>query len=212
MITVKDLYDHDFYSSILQKHFSSNKMVRENGILPVNDEILHCLAEKAYNVAKMFFNASDESFAVGIESDAELVKTFKEENKIDETFYVFCGSRNAFAETFELDKYSPSVAQLIIAGYEMMQSIKYFGPGKGSFVVLKPFTKINKTMFDATIASRSDFYNNPKNQKHILKIYQQDCSYYYDYIQQLEAENNHLNEKLKEASYKQFIQSQMTWS
>lgn len=220
MIVVQDLYDHDRFESILKTHFGAEKMTKENNVIPVTDELLYCLSEKNYNTAKVLFNATltvmlgfgDVSEIVKPKLDKEVVQEFKRNNDIDDNFYVFAGSRNSFAEIFELEKYSPSVAQFIIAGYEIMKSMKFVGPGKGSFAILKPFTNIPKSMFEATVASRADFYNNPKNQKHIIKTYQQDCAYYVDYIAKLQEENKYLNLQLQESAYKQYLQSQMTWS
>ena len=220
MIVVQDLYNYDNFESILKAHFSAEKMTKENNIIPATDEILYCLAEKNYNTAKVMFNNTvtamhgfgDISEIVKPKIDKDVVQQFKRDNDIDDNFYVFSGSRNAFAETFQLETYSPSVAQFIIAGYEIIKSIKFIGPGKGCFVILKPFTQMPKSMFEATVASRADFYNNPKNQKHIIRTYQQDCTYYVDYISKLQEENKYLNLQLQEAAYKQYLQSQMTWS
>jgi hypothetical protein len=220
MIVVQDLYDHDRFESILKTHFGAEKMTKENNIIPATDELLYCLAEKNYNIAKVMFNNTatvmhgfgDDSNIVEVKPDKNVVQEFKRNNDIDDNFYVFSGSRNSFAEVFELEKYSPSVAQFIIAGYEIMKSVKFVGPGKGCFAILKPFTNIPKSVFEATVASRADFYNNPKNQKHIIKTYQQDCAYYVDYIAKLQEENKYLNLQLQESAYKQYLQSQMTWS
>ena len=146
------------------------------------------------------------------EIDPDLVTQYKEQNKIEDDFYVFSGSKSAFASTLGLHNLSPSVNQLIITVYEMLNSIKFLGSGKGSLVLIKPLSDLGLDFFKSVVASRIDFYNNPKNLKYVHKILQQDCAYYKDVINSCEKENLQLKSSIKQLNHEQYLSTQMTWS
>lgn len=219
MITVESLYDYENFDSVLKQHFTAEQITVQNNILQLNDVIIYHLACKNYTVVKSIFdvmltNEDKDSIELspGITAiEPEIVEQFKTENNITNDYYVFCGSRTAFAEVVGLNVYSPSINQFIVAVYETMSSIKFIGPGRGSFVIFKPILSISKDVFNGIVASRKDFFINAKNAKHLVRILEQDCDYYVEVINNLLDQNKQLKLQLDQAERKQYMTTQMTW-
>jgi hypothetical protein len=219
MIVVESLYDYENFNSILKRILTEDKINIQNNVLPINDIISYHISCKNFAVVKSIFevmsnkeNNSIVELSPGITViDHDMVKNFITTNKITNDHYVFCGSRAAFAETFGLNVYSPSVNQFIVAAYETMSCIKFVGPGRGSFVIFKPILDISRDIFDGIVASRKDFFSNPKNFKYILRLLEQDIKYYTQVIEGLVDQNKQFKLQLEYAEKKQYMTTQMTW-
>ena len=215
MITVDQLYDYDNFKNLLNQYFPLEKFAIENNVVRLNDSIISCLAEEKFLSAKEIItsivSSTDSSVQSLFEIDQKLVDEFKQEIKVENDFYIFSGSKTAFAYAFNLHQLSPSVNQFIIAAYEMLNSIKFVGSGKGVFVILKPISDLTLEFFNSIVASRIDFYNNSKNLKHTFKILQQDALHYQGVIVSLEKQNAELNSLIKKLNYDQYLSTQMTW-
>jgi len=61
------------------------------------------------------------------------------------------------------------------------------------------------------VASRKDFFSNPKNSKYIIKVLEQDSDYYLNIIKQISEENMKLQDRIKNAEYQNYLSTQMTW-
>lgn len=219
MITVESLYDYENFDLLLKRHFTIEQIKAQTNILLLNDTIAYHLASKNYTTVKSIFDvmaSSEDKDSVELSPgitviDPEVVDQFKKENNVDNNYYVFCGSRLAFAETFGLNVYSPSINQFIVAVYETMNCIKFVGPGRGSFVIFKPISEISKDIFNGIVASRKDFFINAKNAKHLIRILEQDSEYYIEMINNLVEQNKQLKIQIEQAEKKQYMTTQMTW-
>lgn len=219
MITVESLYKYENFDLLLKRHFTTEQIESQSNILLLSDTIAYHLSSKNYTIVKSIFDvmasSEDKDFvelSPGITAiDSEVVEHFKKENNVDNDYYVFCGSRLAFAEAFGLNVYSPSVNQFIVAVYETMNCIKFIGPGRGNFVIFKPILEISKDIFNGIVASRKDFFINAKNAKHLVRILEQDCEYYVEIINNMVEQNKQLKLQIEQAEKKQYMTTQMTW-
>lgn len=219
MITVESLYDYENFDSISKRIFTEDRITIENNVLPINDTISYHLSCKNFTIVKSIFEVMSNKghgdvveLSPGITAiDPEVVKNFNTTNNITSDHYVFCGSRMAFAQSFGLNAYSASINQFIVAVYETMNCLKFIGPGKGSFVIFKPISEISQDIFSGIVASRKDFFINPKNSKHLIRLLEQDVQYYNQVIEDLVHQNKELKLKLEYAEKKQYMTTQMTW-
>lgn len=219
MITVESLYKYENFDSVLKRHFTNEQIEAQSNVLLLNDTIAYHLASKNYTIVKSIFDVMASSqdkdsveLSPGITTiEPEVIEQFKKENNVDNDYYVFCGSRLAFAEAFGLNAYSPSINQFIVAVYETMNCIKFIGPGRGNFVIFKPISEISKDIFNGIVASRKDFFINAKNSKHLVRILEQDCEYYVEMIDNIIEQNKQLKLQIEQAERKQYMTTQMTW-
>lgn len=219
MITVESLYKYENFDSVLKRHFTNEQIQAQSNVLLLNDTIAYHLASKNYTIVKSIFDVMASSqdkdsveLSPGITTiEPEVIEQFKKENNVDNDYYVFCGSRLAFAEAFGLNAYSPSINQFIVAVYETMNCIKFIGPGRGNFVIFKPISEISKDIFNGIVASRKDFFINAKNSKHLVRILEQDCEYYVEMIDNIIEQNKQLKLQIEQAERKQYMTTQMTW-
>lgn len=220
MITIESLYDYNNFKMLLDRHFTAEQMAIENNVIPLTDNIIYHIVMKNYNIVKTIFsiisssiiNSTKPEFTDEIVNfDPIIVNQFKEQNNFDTGLYIYFGSRNAFASGFGFNVYSPSINQFIIAVFETVNSIKFIGGGKGSFVIFKPVKDISKNIFNGVIASRKDFFSNSKNSKYIIKVLEQDSDYYLNIIEQISEENMKLQDRIKNAEYQNYLSTQMTW-
>lgn len=219
MITVESLYKYENFDLVLKRHFTNEQIEAQSNVLLLSDTIAYHLACKNYTIVKSIFDvmASTQDkdsveLSPGITTiEPEVIEQFKKENRVDNDYYVFCGSRLAFAEAFGLSVYSPSINQFIVAVYETMNCIKFIGPGRGNFVIFKPILEISKDVFNGIVASRKDFFINAKNAKHLVRILEQDCEYYVEMIDNITEQNKQLKLQIEQAERKQYMTTQMTW-
>lgn len=220
MITIEELYQYNNFKVVLDELFRPEQLTIENNVLSLSDTIVYHIASKNYNVVKTIYSSFSQDSSVDNEElvssvltvDQQVIDDYKQQNNISgEGYYVFCGSRASFAEAFGLSKYSPSINEFIVAVFETMHSLKFVGPGKGRFVIFKPMLDISPQIYKTIVASRKDFFTNASNMKHLVKLLQQDCDYYLDYINKLQQANDQLQEELKKAIHQQYLTTQMTW-
>jgi len=234
MITIESLYDYNNFKILLDRHFTKEQMAIENNVIPLTDNIIYHIVMKNYNIVKTIFSITSNSIINStkpeftdeiLNFDPIIVKQFKEQNNFaestcdfDDGFYIYLGSRNAFASNFGFNVYSPSINQFIIAVFETINSIKFIGGGKGSFVIFKPvrnpdnyYENLSKNIFSGVVASRKDFFSNPKNSKYVIKVLEQDSDYYLNIIKQISEENMKLQDRIKNAEYQNYLSTQMTW-
>jgi|LakMenEpi03Aug12_release.lakeMendotaPanAssembly.Ray.scaffolds.fasta_scaffold434556_1 hypothetical protein len=219
MITVEQLFNVDNLNVLIKEHMSEEKIVTNTYFRKLNNEIISLLASKNYNFLKASFAVEQSTDTKMVFEDelnqdssvSESITRYCEENKIDNSFYIFVGSRVAFYNTLSLINYSPSVIQFVVAAFETIGHIKFVGPGKGMFTLFKPVDSYSVENLNLLVAGRKDFYSNSKNLKYINKILQEDCEYYKKYINDLNSVNQDLVKQVSELTKQNYLSTQMTW-